>query len=71
MIVNLDTNKEDFALLLATLCQVSMNRPVTGPRLLKIARQMFNNYAETADQFDADLMREDVNSVHIEQWSKV
>ena len=71
MIVSLDTSKEDFALLLATLCQVSMNRPVTGPRLLKIARQMFNNYAKTADQSDADLMREDVNSVHIEQWSKV
>jgi hypothetical protein len=71
MIVSLDISKEDFALLLATLCQVSMNRPVTGPRLLKIARQMFNNYAETAHPFDADLMREDVNEVHLEQWSKV
>jgi len=71
MIVSLDISKEEFAVLLATLCQVSMNRPVTGPLLLKVARQMFDNFAQAAHPFDVDLMREDINEVNIERWSKV
>jgi hypothetical protein len=48
-----------------------MNRPVTGPLLLKVARQMFDNFAQAAHPFDVDLMREDINEVNIERWSKV
>jgi hypothetical protein len=64
-------DKADFALSLAVLSQYSMNHPVTGPRALRFAQRLFKEYAQAAHPFDVDLMREDINEVNIEGWSKV
>jgi len=65
-------DKEELALALAVLDDYSMNHPVTGPRVLRFAQKLLNEYSEAAlTQADIDLMTEDINTVNIEQWSKV
>ena len=64
-------DREDLALALATLSQASMCRPITGPRLLRFARKLFQEYAEQAHPFDTDLLREEINEVNIERLADV
>ena len=71
MKIETEEDKADLALALGVLCDYSMNHPITGPRALRFAHKLFNDYAENAHPFDADLMREDANTVHIEQGIKI